>query len=111
MRIQADMTLRTDPGPFRAVWRGDKTAEARKNDRQYQVGDVISLIEFSREHGKWVPPHREIIIRVTHVQRLAEYFLTADNVVVLSFKILQRREHGVRDSKLCRGCRGDRAAS
>lgn len=113
MKIQSDMTLRTDPGPFRAVWRGDKTAELRNDDRGYQVGDVVTLIEFDRTAGKWIQPHREVVIRITHITRVLDWFgiNTVLKPVVLSFKVLQRRQHGVRNSGLCRGCRGDRAAN
>lgn len=110
MRMQSDMSLRTDPGPFRAIWRGDKTAEVRNDDRDYQVGDVIALFEFDRKTGSWVYPHREVIIRVTHILRLSDYFqvIRPDKPTLLSFKVLQRRQHDSRDSKLCRGCRGER---
>lgn len=97
-RPNIDMTLRTDPGPFRAVWRGDKTAELRKNDRQFQVNDVIELIEFDRDKGHHVPPYRCIYIRVTHIQ---ESYGIKDGYVMLSFKVIQRR---VGMPRICREC-------
>ncbi len=38
-------TLKTDPAVFQAVWDDKKTYEIRKNDRDYQVGDVVVLRE------------------------------------------------------------------
>lgn len=43
--------LKTWPEPFAAVVAGDKTHEARKNDRDYQVGDVLRLREFKPMHS------------------------------------------------------------
>lgn len=87
-RPNADIMLRTDLGPFRAVWRGDKTAELRKNDRQFQVNDVIELIEFDKERGMHINPYRSIFIRVTHIQ---ESYGIEDGHVMLSFKVIQKR--------------------
>lgn len=38
--------LKTLPEYFRAVARGDKTFEVRKNDRDFKVGDCVTLREF-----------------------------------------------------------------
>lgn len=38
--------LKTWKEPFRAVWDGLKTAEFRKNDRDFQVGDAVILAEW-----------------------------------------------------------------
>ena len=38
--------LKTKPGPFQAVWTGEKTFEVRLNDRFYQRGDTVVLCEF-----------------------------------------------------------------
>lgn len=38
-------TLKCDPGPFRDVQLGLKEFEVRYNDRDYKVGDTITLIE------------------------------------------------------------------
>ena len=37
--------LKTDPEPFQASWRGWKPYEIRKFDRDYKVGDSLSLKE------------------------------------------------------------------
>lgn len=88
------MTLKTSPGHFRAVWRGEKTGELRKNDRDFQVGDKIELIE--HDGSKWLNPYRRIFIRVTHIVRVNKWvrLLQDEEWVMLSFIII-RRESGI----------------
>lgn len=44
--------LKIYPEHFRAVWRGEKTAELRVMDRPYAVGDVLMLQEFRPRAGE-----------------------------------------------------------
>lgn len=37
--------LKTDPGQFDRMWRGVKTFEIRRDDRNFQIGDTLSLWE------------------------------------------------------------------
>lgn len=46
MRIH---TLKTWPEYFEAIKKGDKTFEIRKHDRDFQIGDIISLLEYNPE--------------------------------------------------------------
>jgi len=39
--------LKTWTEPFGAIRRGEKTHEFRKNDRNFQVGDVLELAEYT----------------------------------------------------------------
>ena len=43
--------LKTWPEYFQAVKNGTKTFEIRKNDRNYQVGDILVLQEYVPESG------------------------------------------------------------
>lgn len=45
--------IKTWPDYFEAVVLGLKTFEIRKNDRDYQVGDVLVLREWNRETGEY----------------------------------------------------------
>jgi hypothetical protein len=38
--------LKTDPGPFEAVLKGYKRFEFRLDDRGFEVGDTLKLVEF-----------------------------------------------------------------
>jgi len=86
--MKEDRALKTDPGPFRAVWRGEKTAEFRKDDWQGQVNDVVKLYEYDRATGTWIRPYRAIWIRVTHIAR---GYGMPDGYAMFSFKVLLRK--------------------
>jgi len=57
--------LKSWPEFFEAVWRGEKTAELRKNDRGFKVGDVLRLREW--EPNTQMYSGREVRREVTHV--------------------------------------------
>jgi ribosomal protein S17 len=59
--------LKTWPPYFKDVWNRRKTAEIRKDDRGFQVGDVVELQE-------WNPDEKEftgnvVEVRITHILR------------------------------------------
>jgi hypothetical protein len=74
--------LKTWPEPFAAVWRGDKTAELRKDDRSFSVGDSILLREWDRERGY---SGRRIVARITDVRRAPCFGALAEGYAMLSF--------------------------
>lgn len=73
--------LKTDPGPFEALWIGMKRAEFRPNDREFEVGDTLLL----RETGGT----RLIEAIVTHVQLGGAYGLPLE-YCMLSLEIYNR---------------------
>lgn len=86
-----DMMLRTWPGYFRAIWRGEKRAELRRNDRNFQVGDRVLLIEFDPGLGHQPYPHRDILVKITHVLEGTGKPGIQDDYCVWSFSVLRRR--------------------
>lgn len=80
--------------PFDGVWDGFKGHEVRKNDRPYNVGDVLLLRE-------WNPPDalgergftgREVRVLVTYLSAGGTWGLPAD-LCVMSITVLCRRAH------------------
>jgi hypothetical protein len=58
--------LKTDTEPFREVWRGNKTAEFRREDNKtFNAGDIVHLHE--QEDGEYTG--YSITVKITHVQR------------------------------------------
>lgn len=41
--------LKTHPKYFEKIWNGDKKFEIRKNDRNFQEGDLLKLLEYDPE--------------------------------------------------------------
>jgi hypothetical protein len=59
--------VKCDPEPFEEVWRGRKTGEIRVNDRNYQIGDRLELVEHSYTGGVFCPTGREFYCTISHV--------------------------------------------
>jgi ASC-1-like (ASCH) protein len=81
--------LKTDPEPFDAVSRGEKTFEIRKDDRGFKVGDTLLLrrTKFTGEQMHFGDPleytGEQETFRVTHILRGPVYGL-ADGWVIMS---------------------------
>lgn len=91
MKIKHDMALRTWPGYFRSIWRGQKRAEIRKNDRNFQVGDRVLLIEFDPVTGRQPVPSRDILVEISHLLRADGILGIETGFCMWSFKVLRRR--------------------
>lgn len=61
-RKQVVHELKTWPEYFQAIMRGDKRFEARKNDRDFRIGDWLRLREWDDDYTG-----REITVRVTYM--------------------------------------------
>lgn len=57
--------VKTHPEPFDAILDGDKNFEYRKNDRDYEEGDLIVLQEYEPEAKKYTG--RQVQARIGHV--------------------------------------------
>ncbi len=75
--------LKCWPEPFRAMQRGAKTAEFRRNDRDFQPGDVLGLFEWDPETNAYTGAHFER--NVTHIER-GPAFGIPEGYVVMSLR-------------------------
>lgn len=75
--------LKTDQRFFRAVAFGDKTAELRRDDRGFAVGDMLVLTEIS-EAGERTGAL--VMAEITHILRDADGPWLAPGYCMLSFK-------------------------
>lgn len=74
--------LKILPDHYREVAAGRKTYEVRRNDRGFEVGDVLHLLEWSPAAGWSASP--TIVRRVSHVLRGSD--LVAPGCVVLGLE-------------------------
>ena len=73
--------LKTAPQYFREIADGNKPFEVRRNDRDYQVGDILKLREY--DDGEY--SGREICAEVTYILNDPEY--CRDGYVVMGIKL------------------------
>lgn len=76
--------LKTDPAVFDAVWNGSKTHEVRFNDRDFQVGDELHLVETTKPG-----PAMEALFTGRMITKTVSHVLSGygiqDGWVILSF--------------------------
>jgi ParB family transcriptional regulator, chromosome partitioning protein len=60
--------LKTDPGPFEAILKGEKRFEYRPDDRGFEVGDTLKLVEYDRRAGRLTG--RFCFVDVLYIARL-----------------------------------------
>jgi len=70
------------PGYYRAVYKGQKTFELRKDDSDYQVGDILVLREWNGE--KYTGHTCEC--EITYILRKAERFGLMDGYCIMSIR-------------------------
>ncbi|MEI8166444.1 MAG: DUF3850 domain-containing protein [Chloroflexales bacterium] len=64
-------TVKSHPVWFNAIWYGAKTAELRRDDRGYEVGDTLAQHEWKPETQTYTG--RVIIAPITHIVRDTEH--------------------------------------
>lgn len=73
--------LKIHPSPLADLMSGAKTAEVRRNDRGFQVGDTVRLMEVNPETGNWTGA-TDHVRTISHIQ--TGYGLP-DGMCVLSY--------------------------
>lgn len=80
--------LKCLPQFFEAVFSGEKTFEIRLNDRDFQVGDLVELIEWDNVYGA----KRKLELEITYVLRedeVSAWHCLQPGWCVFAFKILK----------------------
>lgn len=72
--------LKCWPRFFRRVWDGSKRAELRRNDRNFEVGDVLELREWNPETGEYTGAWTRHL--VTHIVADPEFGLKDGHVML-----------------------------
>lgn len=73
-------TLKIKPHHLDAILKGKKTCEIRKNDREYEVGDLLEFNAY--QFGEYVK-RKICLMEITHIDTFAQ----KPDYVVLSIKI------------------------
>ena len=79
--------LKTVAPFFADIYHGHKTAELRKHDRPFRVGDTLILREYSP--GLHHYSGSKIVVEVTHLVTDRDGPWLADGYCMLSFKVLE----------------------
>lgn len=78
--------LKCEAAFFDAVEAGRKTAELRRNDRVFQVGDILELIR--TKNGELTHAGAKVQVLVTHIVRDTDGPWLAPGHVMLSFRAI-----------------------
>lgn len=76
--------LKILPEYFLEVVNGNKTFEVRKNDRDFQIGDYVTLREYNIETNEYTG--RQINVKITYVLDNPNY--CKEGFVIFSFSVL-----------------------
>ncbi|EEN4861302.1 TPA: DUF3850 domain-containing protein [Enterobacter bugandensis] len=79
--------LKIGPLYFNAVSNGDKKAELRINDRNYQCGDFLLLREWAGEYSG-----NKLVVKVTHILPLEGLIAAGGNWVMMSIAQLDEND-------------------
>ena len=75
---------------FNAILRGEKTFELRKNDRDYQVGDLIHFVDIDGNNHIIGNPayNKKLVFQITYIlQNVQEYGLDKDYCILAIKKL------------------------
>lgn len=79
-----EQDLKTLQPSFEELWEERKTFEIRKDDRDYNVGDILNLNEYNAETKEY--SGRSVMRVVSHILRNAPEYGVLPKYCILSFK-------------------------
>lgn len=82
--------LKTWPGAFERVLSGNKTADLRKDDRGFKVGDILKLMEWSPTTKEYTG--RETSRTITDIAEPNEGFGIPEGYVMLSIRQVSAKD-------------------
>ncbi|KKM13960.1 hypothetical protein LCGC14_1710920 [marine sediment metagenome] len=74
--------LKTWPEYYNAILTGEKNFEVRQYDRDYNIGDVLHLIEYDPQSEK--ETGQEMKVEVTYIMTDDNPFIMIDGFVIMS---------------------------
>jgi hypothetical protein len=88
--------LKTEPNAFKQVWQARKTFDLRKDDRKFNVSDVLHLREYELlvPQGKPNYTGKSLLVLVLYVLRDAPDWGLKDGYVAMGIKLLARLDNG-----------------
>lgn len=86
--------LKILPEYFEQVARRYKTFEVRKNDRNFKVGDLVELREWTEEKGY---TGKGVIAEITYILDNKDY--CKDGLIIFSINVFKHYEYGVTDNE------------
>lgn len=87
--MEDEHNLKTWPAPFVDTWKGEKTFEIRKFDRDYKVGDVVRLFEYYPTPNRFTG--RYVRARIEYVMEPGQWGLPKDTGV-FTIKVCEQRQ-------------------
>jgi uncharacterized protein YndB with AHSA1/START domain len=84
MNIERVHCLKTRPAFFGRFWTGRKTAELRRDDRDFRIGDDVLLEEWDPENEEYTG--RALRCQITDIVRDAERFGLMKGFAMLSLQ-------------------------
>ncbi len=87
--------LKTVPRYFYRLWDGSKKFEVRRNDRGFEVGDILILRESDVYVGQFEGGYsgREVVAKITYIFRLPELIklsMSQQEYVVMGIRIYRK---------------------
>ncbi len=74
--------LKLYPQYYKAIFSGEKTFELRKNDKDYQVGDILKIREWDGENFTG----HSMMVRISYVQKGNGKYGLSEGFCVLGLK-------------------------